>query len=104
MEDLDQLNAFEVPRCVKPVDFGKVARAQLHHFADASEAGYGTVTYLSMLNQQHHIRVSFLLGKAWVTPLKAIIIPRLELTAAVLAVCVDSMLKILSFGQIVLPL
>jgi hypothetical protein len=78
LEDLDQLNAFEVPRCVKPVDFGEVVQAQLHHFADASEAGYGTVTYLRMLNQQRHTRVSFLLGKARVTPLKAITIPRLE--------------------------
>lgn len=94
LEDLDQLNAFEAPRCVKPVDFGEVAEAQLHHFADASEAGYGTVTYLRMLSQQRHIRVSFLLGKARVTPLKTITIPRLELTAAVLAVRVDSMLKL----------
>lgn len=54
LEDLDQFNVFEVPRCVKPVDFGEVAQAQLHHFADASEAGYGTVTYLRMLKQQRH--------------------------------------------------
>lgn len=34
-----------------------------------------------------------LLGKARVTPLKAVTIPRLELTAAVLATKVDAMLK-----------
>lgn len=80
-------------RCIKPVDFGLVKHAQLHHFADASEAGYGTATYIRMLNQENRIQVTFLLGKARVTPLKAVTIPRLELTAAVLAVRVDSMVK-----------
>ena len=37
--------------------------------------------------------MSFILGKARVTPLKFITIPRLELTAAVLAVRVDKMIK-----------
>ena len=93
LEDLDLLNTFKISRCVKPATYGKVVRAQLHHFADASEAGYGTVTYLRMLNEQSKVQVSFLLGKARVTPLKAVTIPRLELTAAVLAVRMDSMLK-----------
>lgn len=93
LEDLDLLNTFQIPRCVKPAMYGKVARAQLHHFADASEAGYGTVTYLRMLNEQSQVQVSFLLGKGRVTPLKAVTIPWLELTAAVLAVRVDTMLK-----------
>lgn len=68
-------------RCIKPVDFALVRHAQLHHFADGSDGGSGTVTYISMLNQ-----VTFLLGKARVTSLKAVTIPRLELTAAILAV------------------
>ncbi len=93
VEDLDQLAVFNVGRCIKPVDFGEVKHAQLHHFADASESGYGTVTYLRMLNHGNDIQVSFLLGKARVTPLKAVIIPRLEFTGAVLAVRVDSLLK-----------
>ena len=38
--------------------------------------------------------VWFVMGKARVTPLKQIIIPRQELTAAVVAVHVDQMLKI----------
>lgn len=88
MEDLDLLATFKVERCVKPVDFGEVRHAQLHHFADASEGGYGTVTYIWMVNQ-----VTLLLGKARVTPLKAVTIPTLELSAAVLAVRVDSMLR-----------
>lgn len=39
------------------------------------------------------MQVTFLLGKARVTPLKAVTIPRLELTAAVLAIKVDVLLK-----------
>ncbi len=61
LEDLDQLSAFNVARCIKPVGFGKVKHAQLHHFADASEGGYGTVTYIRMLNQENNIQVTFLL-------------------------------------------
>ncbi len=87
------LSEFKVHRCIKPMDFGNPIHAQLHHFSDASEAGYGTVTYLRMQNDKNDIHVAFLIGKARVTPLKTVTIPRLELTAAVLAVRVDLMLK-----------
>lgn len=87
------LTAFNVNRFVKPVDFGLVRHTQLHHFADASEAGYGMATYIQTLNQENHIQVTFLLGKARVTPLKDATIPQLKLMADVLAVRVDSMVK-----------
>ena len=82
MEELGLLAAFSVDRLIKPADFGTVKKAQLHHFSDASEEGYGTVTYIRMVNQEDHIHVAFLLGKARVTPLKSVTIPRLELSAA----------------------
>lgn len=43
---LHHLASFKVERCVNPVTFGEITSAQLHHFADASEKGYGTATYL----------------------------------------------------------
>nr|XP_055059768.1 uncharacterized protein LOC129443292 [Misgurnus anguillicaudatus] len=91
--DLDQLNTFKVDRCLKPSNFGELASAQLHHFSDASGSGYGSVTYLRLQNCNNDVHVSFLLGKSRVAPLKSVTIPRLELTAAVLAVHIDKMLR-----------
>ncbi len=93
ISELDKVAEFQVNRCFKSMDFGLPTYACLHHFADACEAGYGTVSYLKMLNSENMVHVAFLLGKSRVTPLKPVTIPRLELTAAVLAVKVDIMLK-----------
>ena len=73
-------------RCYKPVEFGEIKSAQLHHFADASERGYGTVSYLRQENFDGAVHCSFVIGKSRVAPLKQTTIPRLELTAATVAV------------------
>ena len=78
---------------MKPEDFGPIKTGELHHFSDASEIGYGTVSYLRLTNTAGRVCVAFVLGKSRVTPLKQITIPRLELTAATLAMKVDRMLK-----------
>lgn len=93
LTDLKELSNFHVSRCLKPHDFGPPVYARLHHFSDASESGYGTVTYRRLQNESGDIHVSFILGKARVAPLKPITIPRLELTAAVLAVRIDKMMR-----------
>lgn len=67
--------------------------AQLHHFADASENCYGSVSYIRQVNIQDVVHVSFVLGKSRVLPLKQITVPRLELAAAALLVKVGKMLK-----------
>lgn len=79
--------------CLKLENFGDPIYSQLHHFSDACKDGYGTVSYIRLKNSRGEDRVTFLLGKARVTPLKAVTIPRLELTAAVLFARVDAMLK-----------
>lgn len=86
--ELDQLS-----RCMKPPNFGAVRTAWLHHFCDASESGYGTVSYLRFTNYEGYAHITFVLGKSRVAPLKQITIPRLELAAATLAVKVDRMLQ-----------
>ncbi len=93
IEELQQLTHFGVDWCFKPPEFGETVEARLHHFSDTSEIGYGTVTYLVQKNSSNQIHCSFVLGKARVAPLKPTTIPRLELTAATLAVKVDIMLK-----------
>lgn len=90
-ESLHLLSGFELDRCFKPDHYGCTSFAQLHHFCDASEKGYGTVTYLVQKNEDNQVHCAFVMGKARVAPLKHTTIPRLELTAATMAVCIDKM-------------
>ena len=91
--ELEELESFATPRCYKPVDFGTVAKAEIQHFSDASFKGYGQCSYLRLVNKEGRIHCSFVIGKARVTPLRSVTIPRLELTAAVLSVGVSEQLK-----------
>ena len=86
-EGLMNLQGFRIPRCFKPEGFGRVARAELHHFAEASqEHGYGTASYLRLVNDQGKIHCSFVIGKSCVRPLKSVVtVLKLKLTAATLA-------------------
>ncbi|KAK0133289.1 hypothetical protein N1851_031203 [Merluccius polli] len=93
MEDLQLLSEYGVDRCFKPAHFGEPTTAQLHHFCDASTEGYGTVTYLVQQNSSKQVHCAFVMGKARVAPLKHNTIPRLELTAATMAGCMDMMLR-----------
>nr|XP_021329205.1 uncharacterized protein LOC110439111 [Danio rerio] len=92
MKDVTHLSNFHVRRCIKPTKFGCTITAQLHHFSDASEYAYGIVSYLLLENERGEKHCTFLLGKSRVAPLKRVTIPRLELTAAVVALKVDKML------------
>ena len=91
--ELHVLEELKIPRCFKPKDFGEVKSVQLHHFSDASQSGYGQCSYVRLVNQLDQSHVSFVMGKARVAPLKAITIPRLELTAAVVSTKVSQCLK-----------
>ena len=93
LEDVTYLSNLHVSRCLKPTSFGCTTAAQLHHFSDASEYAYGTVSYLLLENEHGEKHCAFLMGKSRVSPLKKVTIPRLELTAAVVAVKVDKMLQ-----------
>ena len=54
---------------------------------------YGTVSYLRLQDDEHKVHCAFVMGKARVVPLKPVTIPRLELTAATMAVRKDVMLQ-----------
>ena len=79
-------------RCLQPPGFGNVVCSELHHFSDASEQGYGAVSYLRSVNANGDIHCSFVLGKSRVTTLRRMTIPRLELTAATVAVRLDKLI------------
>lgn len=56
-----------VPRCYKPTGFGETVFNQLHYFADASEAGYGTVSYMLQKNNSNQTHFASVKGKAKVS-------------------------------------
>ena len=49
------LSDMKVPRCVKPKHLRKVDSIQLHYFSDASEEGYGVVSYLRIVDSHGNI-------------------------------------------------
>ena len=61
--DVPKLSEFAVSRCLKPEDFVPVKSSQLHHFSDASEADYGSVTYHRLVSHEDRVHCSFLFGK-----------------------------------------
>ena len=91
LADLSKLKDVHVPRCYRPVDF-KSTTTELHHFMDASNVGYGVCSYLHFVKQAS-VHCSLVAGKARVAPSKLTTIPRLELTAAVVAVKLSLKIK-----------
>ena len=85
-ESLHQLSNIQIARCIKPPQIDSDFTVELHHFADGSERAYGSASYVKIYDARGHVGVSLLMGKARLAPLKVISIPRLELSAAVVAV------------------
>ena len=82
-----------IDRCFVPAEFGEIASRELHHFSDASQVAYGAVSYLRTVSKEGDIHCSFLIGKSRLAPLKATTIPRLELSAAVVATRLDKVMQ-----------
>ena len=68
------------------------ASFQLHHFSDASEIGYGTVSYLRKQAEDGTVQCSFIMAKSRTAPLQYVSVPRLELQAATIAVRVHGLI------------
>lgn len=90
---LPALENIKVPRCLKAKDLGEVTDVSLHHFSDASQVGYGQCSYVRFVDSEGKIHCSLIVGKSRVSPLKPVTVPRLELTAATVAVKVGKMLE-----------
>ncbi len=85
---LETMKSIEIQRCLI---FRKESSAdlELHVFSDASEAAFGAVAYLRYTTGDT-IHCRFLMGKSRVAPLKFVTVPRLELTAALVAANLSS--------------
>ena len=91
--ELYLLESLKVPRSFKPSEFGKILSTQLHCMSDASTCSYGQCSYLRLEDEHGQVHVSFVMGKARVTPRKTVSIPRLELAAASVSVEIGDVLK-----------
>lgn len=87
------LSRITVDRCVKPTCFGDLKMAELHNFADASQIAYGAVSYLRLEDVEERIHCAFLMGKSRLAHLRPMTVPRLELSAAVLAIQLDQTVR-----------
>ena len=80
--DLPMLSKLAIDHCFKPANFGTIAYSQLHHFPDASEIGFGSVSYLRLVDINDRVHCTILQGKSQLAPLKKFTISQLELSAA----------------------
>lgn len=91
--ELLELGKLKIKRCMKPNNYKDGAIYELHHFSDASEKAYGCVAYLRTTDCDGVVHCALILSKAHLAPVKVLTIPRLELSAAVLAVRVEAMIR-----------
>ncbi|XP_037877003.2 uncharacterized protein LOC119630714 [Bombyx mori] len=80
MENLRMLQGLRIARCFSCCS----TEGELHTFTDASEKAYACTVYWRQKTDESTYRVTLLAGKARVTPLRPVSIPRLELQAALL--------------------
>ena len=78
-------------RSFKPPNLGEVTSTQLHHFSDVSHQGYAAVTYLRFTDCSGNTKCSFVMGKSRLEPMKSVTVPRMELSAAVVATTLETM-------------
>ena len=78
-----ELSNLKITRCFQ-VGPSSNSDRELHVFSDASEFAYGAAAYLKVTSDAG-VQVSLVMGKSRVAPIKTVSIPRLELTAALVA-------------------
>lgn len=73
--------------------FWKSHYSRIAHFSDARTMGYGQCSYIRLVDDQDKFHCSLLMAKSRMTPLRSITISRLELTAAVVSVRMNLLLR-----------
>ena len=85
VEEVPKLQRLTVNRCFKSTDLDEIKISQIHHFAHASQYGYGAVMYLKVEEKNGNSKCSFVMRKSRLAPIKPLTILRMELSAAVVA-------------------
>ncbi|XP_074649022.1 uncharacterized protein LOC141904335 [Tubulanus polymorphus] len=92
LENLATLEEIKVPRSLT-TSCENSTKHELRYFSDASESGYGVVCYLRSVAINGETNCTFMMSKSRVSPLKKITIQRLELTAAAIAVRMNTAIQ-----------
>jgi hypothetical protein len=90
LDELAAVSEFKIARCITPAG---AVEFQLHHFGDASSKAYGSVSYLRSTLSDGQVVTFLVMSRSRLAPMKELSIPRLELSAAALAVKIDGMLR-----------
>ena len=90
-KEMAAVENLRIPRCIRLTV--KLKNFELHAFSDASELGFGAGVYGRVTHENGQISIRLLMGKARVSPLRQLSIPRLELQGAVMAARIVSTLK-----------
>ncbi|XP_076057184.1 uncharacterized protein LOC143034699 [Oratosquilla oratoria] len=83
---LNEISRLRFPRCVFPLELNGCT-------CDASEVAFGACIYIRTINQDRKVHVALLASKARVAPIRVIIIPILEVSAAVEAAKLDAVVR-----------
>jgi len=89
VQELPKLEQLTIERCFKSPDLGEIA-----------QQAYGAVTYLRITDHDGNVNFSFVMGKSRLAPIKPVTIPRMELSAAIVA----TRLEKISLGELSLPI
>ncbi|XP_063412631.1 uncharacterized protein LOC134695338 [Mytilus trossulus] len=92
VSSLVHLQNLQIPRRYSDISFLNSTHLEVHVFSDASKDAIASAAYLKLFGENES-EVSFLMGKAKVSPVHSHTIPRLELCAAVLSVEIADTLK-----------
>lgn len=91
LSDLEEVKAIQVPRCFSEMLF-KADEVQLHTFVDASELACCALSFLRV-RKNENVNVVFVASKCKVAPKSYVSVPRLELEAARIGVCLADSIK-----------
>ena len=91
LENLREIKHCKIPRCFI-TSGANLFLTQLHIFCDASLQAFSAVAYLRTVSEEDKVRLSLIMAKTRVAPVKPMTIPRLELQAALLATRIAKMI------------